>query len=91
MRQFIGEAVVLSVVGLGAGCALAALLLPAFNATFSQELSLGLSEPSMLGALAALLLLVSLGAGWYPALMLSRSRRFERDSAQCVHGRDCSV
>ena len=72
MRQFIGEAVVLSVVGLGAGCALAALLLPAFNATFSQELSLGLSEPSMLGALAALLLLVSLGAGWYPALVLSR-------------------
>ena len=72
MRQFIGEAVVLSVVGLGAGCALAALLLPAFNATFSQELSLGLSEPSMLGALGSLLLLVSLGAGWYPALVLSR-------------------
>ena len=72
MRQFIGEAVVLSAVGLGAGCALAALLLPAFNATFSQELSLGLSEPSMLGALGALLLLVSLGAGWYPALVLSR-------------------
>ena len=71
MRQFIGEAVVLSVVGLGAGCALAALLLPAFNATFSQELSLGLSEPSMLGALVVLLLLVSLGAGWYPALVLS--------------------
>ena len=72
MRQFIGEAVVLSAVGLGAGCALAALLLPAFNATFSQELSLGLSEPSMLGALGVLLLLVSLGAGWYPALVLSR-------------------
>ena len=76
MRQFIGEAVVLSVVGLGAGCALhsnlAALLLPAFNATFSQELSLGLSEPSMLGALVVLLLLVGLGAGWYPALVLSR-------------------
>ena len=72
MRQFIGEAVVLSAVGLGAGCALAALLLPAFNATFSQELSLGLSEPGMLGALGVLLLLVSLGAGWYPALVLSR-------------------
>ena len=72
MRQFLGEAVVLSVVGLGAGCALAALLLPAFNATFSQELSLGLSEPSMLGALVVLLLLVSVGAGWYPALVLSR-------------------
>ena len=72
MRQFIGEAMVLSVVGLGAGCALAELLLPAFNATFSQELSLGLFEPSMLGVLVALLLLVSLGAGWYPALVLSR-------------------
>ena len=72
MRQFIGEAVVLSVVGLGAGCALAELLLPAFNATFSQELSLGLGEPSMLGALGALMLLVSLGAGWYPAFVLSR-------------------
>ena len=72
MRQFIGEAVVLSVVGLGAGCALASLLLPAFNATFSQELSLGLSELSMLGALGVLLLLVSVGAGWYPALVLSR-------------------
>ena len=72
MCQFVGEAMVLSVVGLGAGCALAALLLPAFNATFSQELLLGLSEPGMLGALGALLLLVSLGAGWYPALVLSR-------------------
>ena len=72
MRQFLGEAVVLSFIGLGAGCALAELLLPAFNATFSQELSLGLSEPSMLGALVALLLLVSVGAGWYPALVLSR-------------------
>ncbi len=72
MRQFVGEAVLLSVVGLGTGCALAALLLPAFNATFSQELALGLSEPSMLGALGALLLLIGVGAGWYPALVLSR-------------------
>ena len=85
MRQFIGEAVVLSVVGLGSGCALAALLLPAFNATFSQELSLGLSEPSMLGALGALLLLISVGAGWYPALVLSRLTSSGRDSAQRVH------
>ena len=72
IRQFIGESSVLAVLGLGAGCALAALLLPAFNATFSQELALGLLEPGMLAALAALLLLVSLGAGWYPALVLSR-------------------
>ena len=72
MRQFVGEAAVLSVLGLGAGCALASLLLPAFNATFSQELSLGLTQPGTLGALAALLVLVSLGAGWYPALVLSR-------------------
>ena len=73
MRQFIVEAAVLSVLGLGAGYVLAELLLPAFNAIFShKELSLGLSEPSMLGALAALLLLVSVGAGWYPAFVLSR-------------------
>ena len=72
MRQFVGEAAVLSVLGLGAGCALASLLLPAFNATFSQELSLGLTQPGTIGALAALLVLVSLGAGWYPALVLSR-------------------
>ncbi len=72
IRQFIGESWVLSVLGLGAGCVLASLLLPAFNATFAQELTLGLLEPGMLAALAALLLLVSLGAGWYPALVLSR-------------------
>ncbi len=72
MRQFVGEAAVLSVLGLGAGCALASLLLPAFNATFSQELSLGLTQPGTIGALVALLVLVSLGAGWYPALVLSR-------------------
>ena len=72
IRQFIGESSVLAVLGLGAGCVLASLLLPAFNATFSQELTLGLSEPGMLAALGALLLLVSLGAGWYPALVLSR-------------------
>ena len=72
MCQLIGETGVLSVFGLGTGCVLAALLLPAFNTTFSRELSLGLSEPSTLSALVALLLLVSLGAGWYPALVLSR-------------------
>ena len=72
IRQFIGESSVLAVLGLGAGCVLAALLLPAFNATFSRDLTLGLSEPGMLAALTALLLLVSLGAGWYPALVLSR-------------------
>ena len=72
MRQFVGEAAVLSVLGLGAGCLLAWLLLPAFNATFSQELSLGLAQPGTIAAVAALLTLVTLGAGWYPALVLSR-------------------
>ena len=91
MRQFIGEAVVLSVVGLGAGCALAALLLPAFNATFSQELSLGLSEPSMLACSGS-----SAIAGQFGSWLVSGARAvpsgcFERDSARCVHGRDCSV
>ena len=91
MRQFIGEAAVLSVVGLGAGCALAALLLPAFNATFSQELSLGLSEPSMLGCTRGIAIAGQFGSRLVSGARAVPSGAFERDSAQRVHGRDHSI
>ncbi|MBI2506007.1 MAG: ABC transporter permease, partial [Candidatus Latescibacteria bacterium] len=47
------------------------VLLPVFNALMDKELSLDL-DPILLGALVGLALLVSLGAGAYPALVQSR-------------------
>ena len=72
--QFLGEACALTAISLAAGLALAEAALPAFNAFAGRELSLDLTDPAMFGAVVALVVVVSLGAGLYPALVMSGLR-----------------
>jgi putative ABC transport system permease protein len=71
--QIWGEAAVICLLGFLAGLVLAVLLLPAFNAAFQGKLSmhyiLGVDKLAML---IALLMLVTLLAGGYPALLMSK-------------------
>ena len=78
MLQFWGEAVLMSVLALGVGIALAELFLPTFNTLAAKELSFDyLQSGTTLAALAGLVLLVGLLAGGYPALVLSGLRPIE--------------
>ena len=76
--QIWGEAGVVCFLGFLAGIALAILLLPAFNATFRSKLSLEyIFEPDKLLLLLGLCLFVTLIAGGYPALQMSRFNAVE--------------
>jgi len=71
--QFIGESALITFVALLLSFALAAMLLPAFNTLADRKLQLGqLFQPGVL--ISALLILagISLLAGSYPALILSK-------------------
>ena len=71
MVQFWGEAFLMTALALGAGLALAWLLLPAFNQVSARSLSFDLISPEAFGMLATLLVLTGLVAGSYPAVLLS--------------------
>ncbi|GAB5519400.1 MAG: ABC transporter permease [Rhodothermales bacterium] len=72
MRQFWGEALVLSALALVLGGVLAAMALPLFNDLTGQQLSLTvLSGTEVVLGLLALLLVVGVVAGGYPAAVLS--------------------
>ncbi len=66
--QFLGEAVVFALLSLGLAMVLTELLLPAFNAFIFKELTFDLRD--MISFLP-LIILVGLGAGIYPAFVLS--------------------
>jgi putative ABC transport system permease protein len=71
--QHLGESVVLGTIAFVLALALVALLLPVLAATFDRQLGLYLlADPLFLLALAGLALVISLLAGSYPALVLSR-------------------
>lgn len=76
MYQFWGEALLMTGFALGAGVILAELLLPQFNLLSGTELQLTLTKEALLTGVAAVIL-VSLLAGIYPALVLSGFRPFE--------------
>ena len=72
-RQFWGESLMLSVLALLVGAALAELLLPTFNSLTQKELTIDyVARASTLIALCGMALLASLIAGSYPAVFLSR-------------------
>lgn len=76
--QIWGEAGVVCFLGFLAGITLAILLLPAFNATFRSKLSLEyIFEPDKLALLVGLCVFVTLIAGGYPALQMSRFNAVE--------------
>ena len=73
MRQFLGEALLLTFVALLLGVVLAELGLPAFNHLTGKHLSMDVfSDGFLIAALAGLLVLVGCLAGSYPAFYLSR-------------------
>jgi putative ABC transport system permease protein len=72
VRQFWGEAILLSALAMVMGIVLAEALLPTFNELAGRHLELSLINVGFLGTLVLLLLAVGMVAGSYPALVLSR-------------------
>lgn len=73
MFQFLTEAFLLTVFSAAIGFLLVELLMPYFNRLSGRELQFSLSQfPQMTWLLAALIIVVGLIAGSYPALVLSR-------------------
>jgi putative ABC transport system permease protein len=73
--QFMGEAVVYVLAGLVIGVSLAELLLPYANAFVGRTIRFDyLADPWLVAALLGVALLTSLGAGLYPALIISAFR-----------------
>jgi putative ABC transport system permease protein len=68
--QFWGEALMLTALALGLGVGMAWLLSPAFSTLAGVKLAFGLG-PRTVGIILLLLAVVGLGAGAYPALVLS--------------------
>jgi len=75
IRQFLGEAVLLSSIAVVLALALAQVFLPALNMLTDREMTLfGADGWVMVGALVALALVVGTVAGSYPAFFLSAFR-----------------
>jgi putative ABC transport system permease protein len=73
MKQFWGEAFLLSLVAMAAGLAIANLLLPAFNQVMARNLPLtNFSNGWFVASIIGLLVFLALVAGSYPAIFLSR-------------------
>ncbi|GAB3938622.1 ABC transporter permease [Larkinella terrae] len=72
VRQFLGESMFLSAIGLVIAFGLVAVLLPVFNQLTDKQLNFReLIEPEIIGSFVALTLLTGLLAGSYPAFYLS--------------------
>lgn len=72
IKQFLGESVLLSVLGLFVAVLLIHAALPVFNGFSGKALALGLNaQPWVYGALVGIALLAGLLAGIYPAFVLS--------------------
>jgi len=69
--QFMGEAMLLTLLSVAAAVVIAILLLPAFNSVTGKELSVPLNKPFFWIILAGLLLVSGVVSGSYPALFLS--------------------
>ncbi|PZR22927.1 MAG: hypothetical protein DI535_25150 [Citrobacter freundii] len=71
--QFIGESALISLLAMLLSFILASLMLPAFNKLAARELQFsGLISPAVLLTAFAILVVISLLAGSYPALILSK-------------------
>jgi putative ABC transport system permease protein len=72
VRQFLGESFLITILAFIFAFGLILLLLIPFNQMAGTELSLaGLKQPIVLASLLGLLLIVGVGSGYYPALILT--------------------
>ncbi len=72
VRQFLGESIFLSLVGMALGVLIVISVLPAFNAfTRKAFTAFELFSPPVLAGLGLIMLLTGLGAGIFPAFVLS--------------------
>ncbi len=71
VTQFIGEALLMSLIAAALATIIIFLTLPAFNALVQKHLSIGLNNPLHIAALFAIAVLCGLIAGSYPSLYLS--------------------
>lgn len=71
VKQFLGEAIVTSVIAMVFACLLVVLTLPYFNTFVEKDLSLGLTSPAQWMIFLSLALFCGLISGSYPAFYLS--------------------
>ena len=71
VTQFLGEAIVFSVISLGVALVIVELALPSFQALTDKQVSLPYSDPAWLGILLGVTLMTGVFAGTYPAFFLS--------------------
>lgn len=74
MRQFLGEALLLTLLSLFLAVVLAQAGLALFNEVFGKSIAIDFSDPLFWGAAMSLALFVGLLAGSYPAVLLSSLR-----------------
>jgi putative ABC transport system permease protein len=75
VAQFMGEALIYVAVALVLAIAIAELLLPGVNAALQRKMAFSyVSDPPLLVAMISVALAIGLGAGLYPALVLSAFR-----------------
>jgi putative ABC transport system permease protein len=73
IAQFVGESVVVALCGALIGLAICELVLPLFSAAIGVTLKLDyLGDPWLAGMMGFVVLVVGVGAGFYPAFVLSR-------------------
>jgi putative ABC transport system permease protein len=73
IAQFVGESVVVALCGALIGLAICELVLPLFSAAIGVTLKLDyFGDPWIAGMMAFVVLVVGVGAGFYPAFVLSR-------------------
>ena len=71
VKQFIGEALLLTLFAIIIAIVLSATLLPAFNGLTGKQLSIPFTQPLFWLAIAALMIITGFVAGSYPAFFLS--------------------
>jgi putative ABC transport system permease protein len=78
IQQFLGESFVLTVISLIVAIALLGIVLPLFNLVLNKDYTLSwLAHPSVLIGMAALMGIITLLAGYYPAVVISSLRPSE--------------
>jgi len=74
IKQFVGESVLYSVIALAVAMGLVHVLLPQFNVLSGKALAMDYQSAWLVPTLAAIALLTGVGAGGYPAFVLSSFR-----------------